>query len=63
MKSNVKNKVKMTDKIAGTLFEKIILTLLEKYEKSDEKETMSFEDYCRALIDLSNKTLKGENNN
>lgn len=54
-------KVKMSDRVASALFTKIIDALLEKYAKSPEKETMSFEDYCRALRDLSiEKTQRKE---
>ena len=55
MKSNVKNKnkVKISDKVAGALFEQIIDVLIDKYHKSDEKETMTFEEYCVSLKELS----------
>lgn len=45
--------MKLTDKVGAKLFETLIVALLNKYEKSTEKDTMSFEEYCRALLDLS----------
>ena len=61
MKANVKKdkkpKVKLGDKVAGTLFCDIIETLLARYNASAEKETMSFKRYCLGLLDLSYKNL------
>ena len=51
MKANFKPK--LSDKVFGKIFEEIVDALLTKYENSTEKETMSFEEYCRALKDLS----------
>lgn len=45
--------MKLSDKVGAKLFETLIRALLDKYERSTEKETMSFEEYCRALLDLS----------
>ena len=50
--------MKVTDKVGAKLFETLIRALLDKYERSTEKETMSFEEYCRALLELSIKTHK-----
>ena len=58
MKANVKPK--LSDKVFGKIFEEIITALLDKYEKSAEKETMTFEDYCRALKDLSYNQRKNK---
>jgi len=61
-------RVKVSDKAANFLFCEIVETLLAKYEQSNEKAgNMSFEDYCRALVDLSkekvnkNSVKEGEN--
>ena len=60
MKSNVKNekpkkpKVKIGDSFANAMFSEIIDILINRYDKSDEKETMSFKAYCMRLRDLSN---------
>lgn len=69
MKTNINNKktnnkVKFSDKMAGVLFEQIIDTLISKYHKSDEKETMTFEEYCISLKELSinERKKKGESN-
>lgn len=45
--------MELSDKVGAKLFETLIRALLAKYERSTEKETMSFEEYCRALLDLS----------
>ena len=62
MKANVKEKkkkqhVKFGDKAMNMLFSQIIDTLIARYHKSAEKETMSFEEYCLFLRDLSNKAV------
>ena len=63
MKSNVKNekqkkpKVKIGDKFANAVFGEIIDTLIKRYDKSEEKKTMSFKAYCIGLRDLSNKAV------
>lgn len=56
MKAIVKPKI--SDKVFGKIFEEIVDALLTKYDNSKEKETMSFEEYCRALKDLSYKQRK-----
>ena len=56
MKNN-KLKVKATDKVAGLLFNKVIETALDQYDKSAEKETMSFRAFCIGLVGLSNKRI------
>ena len=48
-----KQKVAISDRIAGCLFEEILETLLKRYRESAEKETISFEEYCNKLINLS----------
>ena len=68
MKSNVKEKkknqrVKFGDKAMNVLFCQIIDTLIARYDKSTEKETMSFEEYCLFLRDLSNKAVGKVNDN
>ena len=63
MKSNVKkenqktSKVKIGDKFANLVFGEIIDTLIKRYDKSEEKKTMSFKAYCIRLRDLSNKQV------
>ena len=63
MKSNVKKvkqktpKVKIGDKFANAVFGEIIDTLIKRYDKSEEKKTMSFKAYCIGLRDLSNKAV------
>ena len=63
MKSNVNNektkkpKVKIGDKFANAVFGEIIDTLIKRYDKSEEKKTMSFKAYCIGLRDLSNKAV------
>ena len=46
-------RVKVSDKVSSFLFCEIITALLDKYHASDEKESMSFEEYCARLRDLS----------
>ena len=63
MKSNVQNekpkkpKVKIGDRFANAMFSEIIDTLIKRYDKSEEKKTMSFKAYCIGLLDLSNKNV------
>ena len=63
MKSNVKHekqkkeKVSIRDRISHVLFCEIIDALLKGYEKSENKDTMSFKAYCIGLRDLSNKAV------
>lgn len=63
MNSNVNNKktkkpkVKIGDKFANAVFGEIIDTLIKRYDKSEEKKTMSFKAYCIGLRDLSNKAV------
>ena len=62
MKSNFKEKnkkqrIKFGDKAMNVLFCQIIDTLITRYDKSAEKETMSFKEYCLYLRDLSNKAV------
>ena len=63
MKSNVKKekpkkqKVKIGDRFANAMFSEIIDTLIKRYDKSEEKKTMSFKAYCIGLRDLSNKNV------
>lgn len=52
--------MKITDKVGAKLFETLIRALLEKYWGSIEKETMSFEEYCQMLLDLSIKSHRKE---
>ncbi len=59
MKANVK-KPTMKEKFANAMFGQIVETLLNQYDKSKEKETMSFEEYARYLVDLGNKKMSGE---
>ena len=55
-------KVKVSDKAASFLFCEIIEALLKKYEQSNEKaENMSFEDYCRILVDMSKDKVNNKN--
>ena len=51
-------KIKVSDKVSSFLFCEIITALLDKYHASDEKETMSFEEYCARLRDLSIEKTK-----
>lgn len=55
-----KNKIGAKEKFAGLLFENIINTLLDKYEPF--RETKSFEDFCRELVNMSNQKIKGKVN-
>ena len=52
-----KPKVKIGDKFANAVFGEIIDTLIKRYDKSEEKKTMSFKAYCIGLRDLSNKAV------
>lgn len=52
--------MKIRDKGGAKLFEILIGALLNNYDKSTEKETMSFEEYCRALKDLSYNQRKNK---
>ena len=56
-----KKHVKMSDKAASFLFCEIITVLLDKYANSEEKDTMSFEEYCAHLRDLSLEKVNKEN--
>ena len=60
MKSNTKPKIKLKDKVASTLFHQILETLLDRYDKSEEKKTMSFKAYCIGLVNLSYKQVGSE---
>ncbi len=63
MKANIKAekqkkpKVKIGDKFANAVLGEIIDTLINRYDKSEEKKTMSFKAYCIGLRDLSNKQV------
>lgn len=61
MKANInkpkKEKVKLGDLVANSLFCEIIDVLIKRYDESDEKQTMSFKAYCIRLRDLSNKQV------
>lgn len=61
MKANInkpkKEKVKLGDRVANSLFCEIIDVLIKRYDESDEKQTMSFKAYCIRLRDLSNKQV------
>lgn len=55
-----KNKITLSDKAAGVVFEKIINVLLDKYEFF--RNEMTFEEYCRKLVGMSvDKRTNGNN--
>lgn len=55
-----KTKIGAKDKLAGLLFEQIIIALFDKYEPFREKYT--FEEYCRELVKMSNDKRNNDNN-
>lgn len=61
MKSNTKGKKpKITQKLASSMFCNIIDSLLKRYEKCDEKELISFKQYCLNSRDKGLNTLSSQ---
>lgn len=55
-----KNKITLSDKAVGVVFEKIINALLDKYEPF--RNEMTFEEYCRKLVGMSVDKRTNSNN-
>ena len=51
-------KVKISDKAMSFMFCEVVNALLDKYEQSEQKETMSFQEFCIQLRDLSIEKVK-----
>ena len=63
MKSNVKkNKPSIREKFAHNVFCDIIKFLTESYDKSAERDTMTFREYCDYLVTLSKDKVGNSDN-
>ena len=59
-KQKNRKKASVSDRAANFLFCEVIDVLIKKYHSSSEKETMSFEDFCIRLRDLSINKINGK---